>query len=688
VNIILNKKLPDRRYQNINVLNIILTVAVISITFIVYYYNSRDIQLKIAYKGYGPQDYVAQKLHPENFKKDFAPGLILIYDNSIPMKVYYYLAKYFGISPSKTIYPFMFLQTLLFFLSVAFLAQTLFKNNFVTSICVIVISVSNLAGLNLSRFGAGYGSLLTFPLFYGYSNAFRFFALGFFLKNKYILCFIFLALSIYCHVNMGLFGLIFIGGYLLYKPRYFRDKNLLIGMLIFVVLVIPHILSILSNSNAITSCSIPVDQWVKATKFHSHHWYPIKLGVFTDRANKVFFPFLLSIFIYFMALRYQEIKNENYIKITAGSTICIIMSLFGIIFSDIYPIPFLIKISLQRSTGLITFFGVLYLIYYLFRKMDSYNIIAIFLAIYSLLIIAFSKPGIAVLPLFILLYFDIREGHLGFLKINSVNYKIAKTIYFTAFIILLLLTLTCIFKDNSKIASSIFEYLWTPLQFFNPFHGFDFLLRGGSLKAFPSFPYLVAGASFITAVIILSHSLGRNKVFSISSTILFFAIALSALWHLESNKYLRWHNQYAKVASSYLDVQLWAKNNTANNALFMPDPTHYYGWRDFSERSSFGNLREWGYASFAYSSDYKTYVEGNKRLMEFGFDIMEENLKILIKSYVNFRKTFYTMNEEQLSELSRNYKIDYVVMNKKYHKNKFDAFTVTYENKYFIAYKF
>lgn len=487
---------------------------------------------------------------------------------------------------------------------------------------------------------------------------------------------------------MGLFALAFIGAYLLYKPRNFRDKNLLIGMLVFLALVVPHILWILSNSNAITSGGIPVDEWVKSTRFHSHHWYPIKLGVFTDRANKVFFPFLLSIFFYFMALRYQEIKNENYIKIIAGSTICIIMSLFGIIFSGVYPIPFLIKISLQRSTGLITFFGVLYLIYYLFRKMNGFNIIAISSALYSLLIIAFSKPGIAVLPLFLLLYFDIREGHLGPLKINSANDKIVKTFYFTAFILLLLLTLTCIFKDNSKVVSSIFEYLWTPLQFFNPFHGFDFLLRGGSLKAFPSFPYLVAGASFVSAVIILSHSLGRNKAFSISSTILFSAVALSALWYLESNKYLRWHNQYAKIASSYLDVQLWAKNNTANNALFMPDPTHYYGWRDFSERSSFGNLREWGYCAIAYNPDFKLYQEGLKRMRAFGFDITEDNLKILKKSYKNFRKTFYTMNTEQLSELSRRYKIDYVIMNKKYHKNKFDAFNMAYENEYYIVYKF
>ena len=59
--------------------------------------------------------------------------------------------------------------------------------------------------------------------------------------------------------------------------------------------------------------------------------------------------------------------------------------------------------------------------------MDGFNIIAIFLASYSLLIIAFSKPGIAVLPLFFLLYFDIREGHFGRLEISSANDKNVKT---------------------------------------------------------------------------------------------------------------------------------------------------------------------------------------------------------------------------------------------------------------------
>ena len=67
---------------------------------------------------------------------------------------------------------------------------------------------------------------------------------------------------------------------------------------------------------------------------------------------------------------------------------------------------------------------------------------------------------------------------------------------------------------------------------------------------------------------------------------------------------------------------------------------------------------------------------------------MEENLSILKKSYVNFRQTFYGMKAERLNALSSKYKIDYVIMNKKYYKNKIDAFNMAYENECYIVYKF
>ena len=456
----------------------LLILAFLALVSIVFYYNSRNINLRIADNGCGPQSYVAQKNKPENFKKDFSPSLFTLYDNSVCMWVYPYLAKYWEISPSKTIYPYMFIQTLIFFLSLSFLTQALFQNKLVTFICMIIVALGNLAGLNLSRFGSGYGSLLSLPLFYGYANAFRFFSFGFFLKNKYIPCFLFLALSIYCHVNMGFFALAFIGAYMLYRPHLIRGRSLFYGIFIFVVVVTPHILSIISNT-ATASDGIPVDQWVKSTRIFSLHWYPLTMKLFAHNAHREFFPFLLLCIFFFVALRYQDIRNEKNVKIIVGSIACLIMSLFGIIFSDIYPIPFLIRISLQRSTGLIGFFGVLYLTYYLFKKAETGNLFIVFLAAYSLLILVFAKPGIAILPLFLLLHSDIKEGQFGLIKVSSNKLKTLTYLYYTTGILLLFVTLASVVKYDLKanglapIAEMIFRHLWSPLQYFSPLYGFE-----------------------------------------------------------------------------------------------------------------------------------------------------------------------------------------------------------------------
>jgi len=686
---------PFRQIENLT--SFPLLISLLILVCIVYYYNTRDVEFRIAYKGYGPQDYVNQKLYPHNFQNNWPSG-IMNYDNSLPMKVYYYLAKYCGISPTTTMYPYMFIQTLLFLLSVAFLSQTLFKNKFVTLISVIIIPLSNLAGLNLSRFGAGYGSYLSFPLFYGYANAFRFFSLSFFLKNKHIPCFVFLALSIYCHVNMGLFALAFIGAYVLYKPSLFREKSFIAGVLVFLVMVVPHIFSIISNA-AISSGGIPVDQWVKSTRIFCFHWYPITMKLFTKNAHREVFPFLLLCFFFFVALRYHDVRNEKSLKIIVGSIACLIMSLIGIIFSDIYPVPFLIKVSLQRSTGLITFFGVLYIIYYLFRKMNNDSMFAVFLAVYSLLVLAFAKPGIAILPLFLLLYSDIRERQFGPVKTDPHRTNIATSFCHTAGILLVLFTCTSVFKDSLKIANSIFVRLWTPLQYFNPFHGFDFLLRGGGFKVCPIFVYLLIGSALITGAMITLR-VAKNRSLTILFVGTFLVLCLSIVWYLARGEYLRWHSRKAMVALDFLDVQKWASGNTAVDALFMVDPGHHYGWRDFSKRSSFGNSREWGFTSLAYTSNQKNYHEGVQRLKEFGVDIERISVDDIrnseyspysVKIRRTIRKTFYAMSPTRLQEICNKYGIDYVVMQKRIlqarQKSKLlDKFKIAYENDYYVVF--
>jgi hypothetical protein len=681
-------------FQNPFFMNIILLISIIIITCIVSYYNTHNIQLKIAYKGLGPQDYINHKILPENFKKNWENG-VMAYDFSLPMKAYYYLYKHFGISPSTTIYPFMFIQTLIFLISVAFLTQSLFQNKYVTIISIFIIPVSNLAGLNLSRFGSGFGSYLSFPLFYAYANAFRIFALGFFLKNKYILMFTFLALAVYCHVTMGFITLAFIGGYLIYKPRFFINKSVQLGILIFLILTIPHIYIILSHS-ANSHSGIPTDQWIKLTRIFSSHWYPITLKLFTINAHREFFPLLMVSIFFLASLKYHNIKDEKTLKIVSGIVICLILSLIGIIFSDIYPVPFFVTLSLQRSTGMISFFGVLYLVYYLFKKINYGNAAVTFIAVYSLLTLVFAKPGIVLLPLLILFYNDISENQLGLFNFSYRKRKIIKIIYVFAIIPVLLISFVSILNMYYEAATVAFGYLWTPLQYVNPFHNFDFLLRGGSFKVQTTFLYLILFAA-LSACLIKSIISINSRIFNILITSFIIIVSLSGVWYLEWNKYLKWHNKYSEDSSAYFDLQLWAKNNTDGDSLFLPDPSHNYGWRDFSERSSFGNLREWGYTNIAYNPDYGLYQEGLSRMRQFGIDIDKLTYKD-IKNSVKFsygsklvreiQKNYYALSAQQLKNITIRNEINYAIMKKKYQIKKYDLLEIAFENDHYVVYRF
>jgi hypothetical protein len=142
---------------------------------------------------------------------------------------------------------------------------------------------------------------------------------------------------------------------------------------------------------------------------------------------------------------------------------------------------------------------------------------------------------------------------------------------------------------------------------------------------------------------------------------------------------------------AFMNAQLWAKDNSPSGALFMVDPTIYYGWRDFSQRSSFGNMREWLHTSWLYDSNRTNYDEGMRRAEEFGlspFNYLNESPPILgyEKMDRDIRAAFYSFDENWFLNMSHKYGINYVVMRKKYIQ-KFLKFEKDYENDFIIIYK-
>jgi hypothetical protein len=378
------------------------------------------------------------------------------------------------------------------------------------------------------------------------------------------------------------------------------------------------------------------------------------------------------------------------------------VSAIGIIFTEVFPIPLVIKISPQRSTGLITFFGALYIIYYLCKKIEIGNLVVSAAAVYSLLLLALSRTGIAIVPLLILLYFDILDGYFGCWKINVEIKRLFKCLYFVFVSLVLSICTVDVLAHHLRIDSLVwrvnnyfYSNLWTPFQFFDPLRRYDFLIRGGGFKVYPLLLSILIGTCVIVVIIARGRKVKYGGNWGIYGHLLIIT-CIMLVGYVEREKDIRWKRKFGIVYSDYFYTQVWAKNNTSKDALFMTDPTHYYGWRDFSERSSFGNLHEWGYTGIAYHVDKGIYEEGMNRMREFGIDIdkiSDEDLKnskyrvYLQQLSKKLRKDFYDMTPADLMYLARKYKIDFVVMNRKYHRTIFHNLRIAYENDNFIVYR-
>jgi hypothetical protein len=164
----------------------------------------------------------------------------------------------------------------------------------------------------------------------------------------------------------------------------------------------------------------------------------------------------------------------------------------------------------------------------------------------------------------------------------------------------------------------------------------------------------------------------------------FFALSILVLsinWSLD--KIIKYDSSLSRA---YLDAQIWAKNNTKPNALFSPPPTIFYGWREFSERPSIGNFREWALTSWLYNRNLNNY----KRGLEIA-EIYSNYGRFPIKE-VNFKKggwtkefdSFYeSQNYEYYKNIMDNLGIDFFVF-KKVNQNLNENFNIVYENKYFV----
>ena len=140
-----------------------------------------------------------------------------------------------------------------------------------------------------------------------------------------------------------------------------------------------------------------------------------------------------------------------------------------------------------------------------------------------------------------------------------------------------------------------------------------------------------------------------------------------------------------------MQMQNWARENTPEDALFMPDPSTYGGWRDVSRRASFGTATEWLHNAWLYDSDPALFKEGLRR---FGLLGLEPESFYGIGDSIDARRalsravseSYYGASPEWFAALARNEGINYFIFDRSKLPKPPAGMSLAFENEKFSIY--
>jgi len=198
---------------------------------------------------------------------------------------------------------------------------------------------------------------------------------------------------------------------------------------------------------------------------------------------------------------------------------------------------------------------------------------------------------------------------------------------------------------------------------------------------------IIASALSISPLILLIGLIIFNKIkkpiylkaLSVCFIISFIVIA-SALY--KNNIWKPGINIYP-IEDDYYKIQLWIKNNTNKNDVFIIPPHIWWfydlDFKTISERSIVSELSE--ILEFAFFPKYLPYWK--ERFNDVAPNTYQAFNGSAFDSIDMTKKAFYSLNEADLVNISRKYQANYLVIEKPYLKN----FKLIYENERYVLYK-
>lgn len=654
------------------------------------------LEKQIALQGWGPQHYVAQKLHPDQFQGDWHNG-IEAYDCSIPMRVYFWLAKNCGLMPTQVMYAYVIAELILLSLAVAFLTQTLFGKHVVTIMVGGMALASPLFGANLGRFGQGLGG---FPveLYYGYAHAFALFSIGCVLRRSYIPAALTLACAANCHIAIAAQAGFFLMPMLWYQRDALRSPAPWLAAALFLGLSANVVLTSLQAGAGIGP---PVQEdWLQAMRIFSFHWFPLSMGLLTEQGSEELLAFVLPVFFLLQTLRDANKDEPGTQLLVGGTLVAAAFSVIGIVFSEFIPVPAIIRFCPQRITFFVTLLACIYIIRYLHRQMTEGTFFGATIGAFAYVSFFLARPGIGALPLSVLLLMDVfSPWRLKLRTQGGRTWSIMRGLLAASVLLLLMFHgIRYVLAPRLPTYTAWFVEAWDgipALKMLNPDLGSNFFLHGGALRSGATLTVAaVIAVSLLTLMRLSNYS--HRGIRGMHAALVVAVTAALLTWCRDDDRRM-WIECKGARATAFLELQHWCRDHTAANSVFLLDPSEIYGWRDFSERSSFGVSREWAYSTFVYMSGRHSWTETVERMRLFDVDLLEvlrnsrtkNRCSYEVKNEINHQlsESFRNLDLERLRQLHDRYGVRYVVAQRELTPHKQEGLLPVFENNEYVLFE-
>jgi len=600
------------------------------------------LDLQLSSNGYSPLAVIYSTFDPIVSKIDFPQGVHNL-KKSLPMNVYFWFHAYTNFNLIYVFKAYMLFEIYLLLFAHYYFFTTIIKKNIpiLAFVFTLVVSLSAFQFMNVARFGFPF----IWGLYYSISAALSVIGLSLVIKNKPWSAAIIFFFNIATHPIMAMFSIL-CATIIIISRGFETIKKYLLPAIIFSFLIFLWFVLNFSNSE-ISSGKIPKDDWIALTKMLNSHWYPFYIGVFSSISDYHFLPTVSLMLLYMIAQ--NKIKNEKstLFKEINLIVICLsVLTLFGLIISYFEISPFLIKLSLPRASSLLVVVALVPVIYLLWTELIFGN---------------FVQKSLAIIILLSPLNFS---GHPGF-------YLFFSLIYGAIF-------LYNLFKEKKfkSLTLSIFLYLIAiGIFLFVIFKGYhkNIIPYNKIFWLFTLFLILLTFLNFSRLILILIA--------------IYICIAIPT-FNLKKNYADYNRSEYL----SMYEMQQWYKNNTSKYDLIMLNPDyHGGGWRDISERASFGTTREWLHNAWLYDSNFKLYQEGVRRFSLLGlnpenyFSLNHSDAQIKIKS--DTIEAYYNKENAWFKKMSEKENIKYFAFEKNFMKeNRYNLYC-PYENRHYVICK-